>query len=333
MSRERRLGRGLEALLGRPLPEETPNPVAPPPAAAEPAGEPAVEPTSDEPGLVWLNIYEVDRNPFQPRKDFDPGELQSLYESILEHGMLQPLVVRRSEGRFELVSGERRLRAATMAGWEKVPVQIREADDRQMAELALVENIQRKDLNSLEKAASFQQYLEKYGCTQEELASRVKVDRSTIANLVRLLELPEPVQAAVRSGTITQGHARALLPLGDEREQIAFCERIQREALSVRATEDLVQETIHAADVEPLAVIGHDGSRSDTARSARRVRNDQLASLEQELRISLGTKVDLRQTGRGRGRIIIHFKSQDEFDRLRAMLSDGTAGGKRIQAG
>ena len=343
MSRERRLGRGLEALLGRPLSEEKPNQEAPPqeiapqevspPAAAEPATEQAVEPTTNEPGMVWLNVYEVDRNPFQPRQDFDPVELQSLYESILEHGMLQPLVVRRSESRFELISGERRLRAATMAGWEKVPVQIREADDRQMAELALVENIQRKDLNPLEKAASFQQYLEKYRCTQEELASRVKVDRSTIANLVRLLELPDPVQAAVRSGAITQGHARALLPLGDEREQIAFCERIQREALSVRVTEDLVQETIIEADAEPLSVIGHDGTRGDTVRPERRIRNNQLASLEQELRISLGTKVDLRQTGRGRGRIVIHFKSQDEFERLRALLSDGTAHGKRIQAG
>ena len=247
--------------------------------------------------------------------------------------MLQPLVVRRNEGRFQLVSGERRLRAATMAGWEKVPAQIRDADDRQMAELAIVENIQRKDLNPLEKAASFQRYLEKYGCTQEELASRVKVDRSTIANLVRLLELPEPVQASVRGGAITQGHARALLPLGEEREQIAFCERIQREGLSVRATEEQVQTQIRDADAEPLGVVGHDGSRATAGAAARPSPSSQLAALEQELRTAIGAKVDIRQTGRGRGRIVLHFKSEEEFARLRAILAGQRRQEPQSQAG
>ena len=163
------------------------------------------------------------------------------------------MVVRRVHDRYQLVAGERRLRAAIQAGWIDVPVNVIEADDRQMAELAIVENLQRKDLNPLEKAASFQKYLEQYGCTQEELAGRLKLDRSTIANLIRLLELPEAVQDAIRRGKITQGHARALLPLGDEREQIEFCQRIQREGLNVRQTEALVQETIDAADREPLA--------------------------------------------------------------------------------
>ena len=134
--------------------------------------------------------------------------------------MIQPLVVRRHGDRYQLIAGERRLRAAIKAGWQQVPAQVREADDRQMSELAIVENLQRKDLNALEKAASFQQYLERYGCTQEELAGRLKIDRSTIANLIRLLELPEAIQQAIRTGTLSQGHARALLPLGDEREQI-----------------------------------------------------------------------------------------------------------------
>ena len=136
-------------------------------------------------------------------------------------GCLQPVVVRRVDDRYQLIAGERRLRAAKQAGWTDVPVNIIEADDRQTAELAIVENLQRKDLNPLEKAASFQRYLEQYGCTQEELAGRLKLDRSTIANLIRLLELPEPVQDAVRQGKITPGHARALLPLGEEREQVA----------------------------------------------------------------------------------------------------------------
>ena len=171
------------------------------------------------------------------------------------HGLLQPVVVRQVHERYQLVAGERRLRAAIQAGWVDVPVNVVEADDRQMAELAIVENLQRKDLNALEKAASFQKYLDQYGCTQEELAGRLKLDRSTIANLIRLLELPEPVQEAIRRGKITQGHARALLPLGDEREQIEFCRRIQREGLNVRQTEALVQEMIDSADREPLATV------------------------------------------------------------------------------
>ena len=202
-----------------------------------------------------VNVRQIDSNPAQPRQEFDPDEMQSLAESISAHGLLQPVVVRRVHDRYQLVAGERRLRAAIQAGWVDVPVNVIEADDRQMAELAIVENLQRKDLNALEKAASFQKYLDQYGCTQEELAGRLKLDRSTIANLIRLLELPEAVQEAIRRGKITQGHARALLPLGDEREQIEFCRRIQREGLNVRQTEALVQETIDSADREPLAAV------------------------------------------------------------------------------
>ena len=202
------------------------------------------------PGRV--NVRQIDSNPAQPRQDFDADEMRSLAESISTHGLLQPVVVRRVQDRYQLVAGERRLRAAIQAGWADVPVNVVEADDRQMAELAIVENLQRKDLNALEKAASFQKYLDQYKCTQEELAGRLKLDRSTIANLIRLLELPEPVQDALRRGQITQGHARALLPLGDEREQIEFCRRIQREGLNVRQTETIVQETIDAADSEPV---------------------------------------------------------------------------------
>ena len=182
---------------------------------------------ADAPARV--NVRQIDSNPAQPRQDFDPKDMQSLAESISTHGLLQPVVVRQVHERYQLVAGERRLRAAIQAGWVDVPVNVVEADDRQMAELAIVENLQRKDLNPLEKAASFQKYLDQYGCTQEELAGRLKLDRSTIANLIRLLELPEPVQDAIRRGKITQGHARALLPLGDEREQIEFCRRIERE--------------------------------------------------------------------------------------------------------
>lgn len=349
MSKERRLGRGLEALLGRvsareeagsqapstiPFPRAArqPEPYGGEPDVAQDAPSPLAGPEADfsplpptveaaavsagEPGPLRVDVQRIDSNPFQPRQEFDPAELQSLAESIQAHGLLQPVVVRRVGERYQLIAGERRLRAATKAGWTHVPVQVVEADDREMAELAIVENMQRKDLNPLEKAAAFHRYLEQYDSTQEELASRLKLDRSTIANLIRLLELPEAVQDAVRQSKITQGHARALLPLGDEREQVAFCTRIQAEGLSVRDTESLVQEAITQADAEPLVVVGRDGSVTKPKRKP----NGQLAALEQEFRAALGAKVKITHNAKGRGKLVIQFSSHEEFDRLREYL-------------
>lgn len=319
MYSQKRLGRGLEALLGRANEIDAPAAGPQPPHVPQTDGLPDGWMTRDAAGQTWLAVEAIDRNPFQPRQDFNTAEIESLRASIVEHGVIQPLVVRRADDRFQLVTGERRLRAAKAAGWQRVPVQVREADDRQMAELAIVENVQRKDLNPLEKAASFQRYLEQYGCTQEELASRIHLDRSTVANLIRLLDLPEPVKASLLAGRISQGHARALLPLGEEREQIAFAERIVREALTVRATEEAVQEHIRALDAEPLAVISADGQRSPVPRT----RSAHVGSLEQQLKEALGTKVEIRQTSRGKGRIIIHFTSAEEFERLQGTLCGG----------
>ncbi|OHB82924.1 MAG: hypothetical protein A2V98_09250 [Planctomycetes bacterium RBG_16_64_12] len=302
------------------------------PLEGSPARELTSSPLADgqhQSGLAQVDICRIDSNPYQPRQDFDPTELESLSESLLAHGLLQPLVVRRAGDRYQLIAGERRLQAATKAGWTRVPVHLVEADDREMAELAIVENLQRKDLNPLEKAASFQRYLQQYGGTQEELAARLKIDRSTVANLIRLLELPEPVQEAIRRGKITQGHARALLPLGDEREQVEFCGRIQQEGLSVRRTEALVQESIEEADAEPLSVVGRDGTSS----RPRRVRSGHLAALEQEFRIALGTKVRITHTSRGRGKLVIHFASHEEFERLRQHLCDPGQSFTRGQVG
>jgi ParB family chromosome partitioning protein len=271
----------------------------------------------DEHGQIWLNCDAIERNPYQPRQSFDESEIADLADSIRTHGILQPLVVRRSGDRFELIAGERRLRAAQAADWLQVPVQIREVDDRQLAELAIVENVQRKDLNAIEKAESFQRYIEQYHCTQEELASRIQIDRSTVANLIRLLELPADVKQMVQEGGISQGHARALLPLGDEQEQIDFARRIKRDGLSVRATEQGVQDRIQALDGDHLRIVDADGN----SRPVSRPRNDQVAALEQELRTALGAKVDLSQTAKGRGRVTIHFKNNDEFLRLRQLLT------------
>ena len=224
MTKERRLGRGLEALLGQlpgwngaTPPGQPPCPPQPPAGVARPmptlgrprfpfgrwmnrqprrriaVGQPAAAAVATAGAGVpplKLPIDSIQHNPHQPRQDFDADELQRLADSITSHGLLQPVVVRPWEGGYQLIAGERRLRAARLAGWTEVPVTIVEADERQTAELAIVENLQRKDLNALEKAASFQRYLDQYGGTQEELAGRLKLDRSTIANLIRLLELP-----------------------------------------------------------------------------------------------------------------------------------------------
>lgn len=315
MSKDRRLGRGLAALLGTPLEQEVAN--SPVHAEREDFGS---SPTSvastgastrsQTSGLLDLNVYEIDDNPFQPRREFSESEIASLAESLREHDMLQPVLVRRIGDRFQLISGERRLRAAINAGWSTVPARVREADDRLVAELAIVENLQRKDLNPIEKAMSFKRYLDEHHCTQEDLAQRLKIDRSTIANLMRLLELPGSVLESLRNGDITAGHARALLPLGDEAEQREFCQRIQTEGMSVRNIEQAVSDHIQKSEPETLQF-------PTAAARRKRTKTDQIASLEQELRITLGTKVEIKQAARGRGRLIIHFANADEFERLR----------------
>jgi ParB family chromosome partitioning protein len=302
VSKERRLGRGLEALLGS-LDH----------APSTPAGGAAGHPT--------VSVFDIDPNPFQPRKDFDAAEIEALAESLRRHGLLQPLLVRKVGERYQLVAGERRLRAARQAGWSDVPVRIVEADDRRAAEFAIVENLQRKDLNPLEKASSFQQHLARYGCTQEELAARLSLDRSTIANLIRLLELPEPVQEAVRRGRISQGHARALLPLGDEAQQAAFCRSIEEQGLSVRATEELVQRAIQQEDGDPA-----EAAAASYSRRRARTRRQHLAALAGELRAALGAKVEVSSSASGRGRIVIHFADHAEFERLRGLLCAGRLG-------
>jgi ParB family transcriptional regulator, chromosome partitioning protein len=341
VSKERRLGRGLEALLGRSFGyEDTPAGTTPTAEAQAPAVESstfqsawvpepthftpapiATEITRSEDGQQWLPHTTIDRNPFQPRTSFDEADIADLCDSIRTHGFLQAIVVRPIDGRFQLIAGERRLRAAQMAGWERVPVQIREVTDRQMAELAIVENVQRKDLNAIEKAASFQRYMDQYACTQEELASRVNIDRSTVANLVRLLELPEDVKQMVVHGDLTAGHARALLPLGDAEEQIHFAKRIHRDSMSVRATEQAVSDHITRVDGEPLSIVDADGnSRPSPLQPGQHVRD-----MEEQLRLALGTKVDIKQTAKGRGRITIHFASHEEFERIRTHLAQTQA--------
>jgi ParB family chromosome partitioning protein len=365
VTKERRLGRGLAALLGEdvepvslsqaaalqaPLPRISPLTVHSPDEEEElddeqperagfarPPAQPPTDPgrplapssaaplaqslvaseaaTAKDGDLLLLRVDEIDDNPFQPRRDFTESEIASLAESLKEHDMLQPVLVRRMGSRWQLISGERRLRAAIRAGWTHVPARVRQADDRLVAELAIVENLQRKDLNAIEKALSFKRYLEQHQCTQEDLGRRLKIDRSTIANLVRLLELPESVQRAIQDGAISMGHARALLPLGEEELQLEYTRRIQREGLSVREIERLVQERIALEDGDGL-------SPASRAKRRKPARSSHIASLEQQWRITLGTRVDIRQNSRGRGQLVIHFKNNEEYDRLSQLISE-----------
>lgn len=345
MTKDRRLGRGLAALLGTPLGEAgeeigagTPGPVAPAtfnspsvttPVKATPALPPAdavatADADAEHGELLHLKVDEIQENPFQPRRDFSEPEIASLAESLKTHDLLQPVLVRRVDGRYQLISGERRLRAATLAGWKTIPARVRDADDRLVAELAIVENLQRKDLNPVEKALSFKRYLDQHRCTQDELAQRLKLDRSTIANLVRLLELPQQALDAIRTGLVTAGHARALLPLGDARQQVAYCERIVREELSVRDVERLVSEQIANEDGDKAMVAGK------IMPAGKKSRSEQVANLEQELRAALGTKVEIKSAAKGRGKITIQFGSHDDFERIFELLVESGGRSSKI---
>ncbi|MEM9412965.1 MAG: ParB/RepB/Spo0J family partition protein [Planctomycetota bacterium] len=308
MNKRKRLGRGLEALLSN-VPDSSEQ-VTLVSGENQETSE-ASRTTSEEGAVVQLNVYEIDDNPFQPRRQFSESEISSLAESLKEHDILQPILVRRVNGRHQLISGERRLRAAIQANWQTIPARIREADDRLVAELAIVENLQRKDLNPIEKAMSFRRYIDEHHCTQEDLASRLKIDRSTLANLMRLLELPRQIQDSLSNAEISAGHARALLPLGEEPIQIEFCQRIRNEGWSVRDTERAVSDRISEEESAGTA---------NLQRRARRVRSSHLDSLEQQLKFSLGTGVKIKQNASGRGKIQIEFANSDEFERLHAIL-------------
>jgi ParB family chromosome partitioning protein len=277
-----------------------------------------------------LDVALVDPNPWQPRSVLGDTDLAELADSIREHGLVQPIVVRARGDRYQLIAGQRRLAAARKLGWAQVPARVLDVEDRQMAEIAIVENLQRRDLDALEKAASFKQYLSTWGCTQEELAKRLSIDRSHVANLIRLLELPASVQQRLREGKLSMGHARALLPLGDEDEQVRLAERVATEGLSVRAVESEIQEILRrdeaGADHEDDDAESSAAAPSMTAsaeappkrkpgRPATR-RSSQVAAVETDLRRALGVKVVVHANGKGAGRIVIPFANLDEFQRL-----------------
>jgi ParB family chromosome partitioning protein len=339
MTKRGGLGRGLAALIptGPPPGSESPAPerpavfAAPAPAAVPPADEDgpadepstpvvrpapvaAVEDTVGVPGaqLREIAVDDVVPNPKQPRQVFDDEALEELTHSVREFGLLQPIVVREAaDGGYELIMGERRLRAAKAAGLGAVPAIVRDTTDDALLRDALLENIHRVQLNPLEEAAAYQQLLEEFGATHEELAARIGRSRSQVTNTIRLMKLPVKVQTRVAAGVISAGHARALLGLADAEAMDALATRIVAEGLSVRATEEAVAM---AAAEEPTA-----------KRRARTISAPGVEHLGQRLSDVFETKVKV-QIGRAKGRIVVEFGSVDDLQRIVGLMAPDITG-------
>ena len=256
--------------------------------------------------LAHVEVANIDPNPYQPRIDFEPEALQELAQSIREKGLVQPVTVRRWEGGYQLISGERRLRACKLAGITHIPAYIRQVDSaEEMIELALIENIQRATLNPVEIAQSYRQLVEDYQHTPEEIARRVGKDRSTVVNFIRLLKLPKRILDSVQRGELSMGHARALLSLPDEQAQLRIWQRIVRENLSVRKVEELAKSIYTVQRTVPAPK-----PRSTAAGAV------QLEELSRKLRPIYGTKVNISTGKDGKGSISFEFYSHDDLERL-----------------
>ncbi len=254
-------------------------------------------------GYVILGIDEIRPNTYQPRKDFDEEAINELAVSIQEKGIIQPIVVRKNMNAYEIIAGERRWRAAQRVGLTKIPVIIKDVSDREVLELALVENLQREDLNPIEEATAYGQLIEDFGLTHEEISKKIGKERSTITNQLRLLKLPEEVREALIKGEITAGHARALLGLESPNKMKEVLEAIRKEKLSVRKTEKLVQKLLAG---KQTAIKSHDI-------------DPYIKHLTDELKKALGTQVQIIDKG-GEGRIEIEYYSKDELERLIEIL-------------
>lgn len=278
---KQRLGRGLDALFG--------------PGAEAPAGP-----------VNRVAITQIHENPYQPRKSFDADELATLRDSIREYGVLQPIVVRDNNGDgFQLIAGERRLRAAREAGLAEIPVTVVDFTDQQVNEAALVENIQRTDLNAIEKAQGFKDYLSRFGMTQEQLAERIGIDRTSISNLLGLLNLPGEVQDYVRTGQLTLGHAKILKGLHDGPRTITLAKEVITRCLSVHALEALIKQ--QRAEAAGLPIPEKPAPVEKTAH---------VQAIEDELRTKLAIKVQIKLKTKEKGQILLNFDNNNDFERL-----------------
>lgn len=262
-----------------------------------------------------VDLERISANPYQPRKDFDDEKFRELVNSVRVHGVLQPVVVRsKGEGNYELVAGERRLRAAKAAGLSRIPVVVRELTNEQSLQVALVENLQREDINSIDAALAYKRLTEEFKLSQEDLAFAVGKSRSTVANTMRLLGLPDAVKTALKKGRIAEGHARAILSIEGDPERVELCKRIADAGLSVRDAELLAREWNRGVDRQ---------SENVSRETLLADQDPNLLEAEAQLRRLYGTKVSIMQ-GKDRGRIVMEYYSDDDLERLLIMLCGKT---------
>ena len=263
-----------------------------------------------------LRVSQIEPNRSQPRKTFDEDALEELADSIRQYGLIQPIMVQKREGYYEIIAGERRWRACMKAGLKEVPVIIREYDDQKIMELSLIENLQREDLNPMEEARAYKRLMEEFGLTQEEIAGRVSKSRPVIANALRLLKLDERVQTMVEQGDISMGHARALLPLEIPEEQLSVAQEIVEKQLSVRETEKKVKEILNT------------GNTSETTRTKTGEQEEDPSiaiiykQIEERLQQNLHTKVSIQRKRNGHGKLLIDFYNSDDLEKIIDRLTD-----------
>lgn len=305
----RRLGRGLEALITTARQQRE---------AAATEAQPVSAPGS---ALQRIRIADITPNHFQPRRTFTEADLTELEASLRANGLLQPITVRqKGEGKWELVAGERRLRAATRLGWTEIPAVVRDFDDRAMLTLALVENLQRSDLNALEEAEGYQRLIEEFGLTQQQVAEAVGKDRTTVTNLLRVLTLPPAIRTMVEQGLLSTGHARALLAVRDARRQQELATEIVAKQLSVRQTESRARGEAPDQPTKP----GTSGPRSASDTAAKRSTDPAVRRVEEQLRRRLQTDVSIQQAGDGKGSVRVAFYSVDDLERLLDLMLGST---------
>jgi ParB family chromosome partitioning protein len=301
MSKKKALGRGLSALLSDNTPEDkldvdiqspSTSPAAPPPTS----------------GIAEIPVTEIEVNPFQPRTHFDQDALQELSESIKVHGIIQPITVRRlAANQYQLISGERRFQASKLAGLKTIPAYIRSANDQQMLEMALIENIQRENLNAIEIALSYQRLISECSLKQDELGERVGKNRATVTNYLRLLRLPPDIQIAVRDNKLSMGHARAIINVENPEKQLYIFKKTLAEDLSVRKVEELVREMSPKKNGE--------NSSEEATSTASTPHSREISQLQSKLSSHFGTRVVVKSDG-SRGEIKIPFLSVEDLNRL-----------------
>ncbi len=292
MAKKSPLGKGLGALIDNSKFETKP-----------------VEEAISTGAVAEINIKDIELNPFQPREDFNEESLKELTESIKQHGIIQPITVRKlKNGKFQLISGERRLRSSKDAGLKKIIAFVRKADDTAMLEMALIENIQREDLNAVEIAVSYQRLIDECNLTQDQLATKVSKNRTTVTNYLRLLKLPAEIQSGIQNKLITQGHAKALITIEDAKKQVSVYEKIISEKLSVRETENIIREINFPV-------------KKDLKKTAKNNLPETYLTFKKDLSEVFNSNVNIKRNNAGRGSISISFTSDEEFNKIKKLLS------------